>query len=117
MVIRNFWRNLRLKSYSKFENIKTVVDGIEFHSKKEAKRYVELRMLERAKRITNLKLQPKFEIRINGAKVFTYKADFEYFEDGVKYVVEDVKGFRTPVYRIKIKCFRAMYPKIDFRET
>ena len=58
--------------------------------------------------ITGLKLQPKFPIFINDIKVFTYLADFWYEVEG-KVVVEDVKGMKTPMYRLKKKCVEAYY--------
>ena len=63
---------------TKYRAIKTVVDGITFDSKKEAKRYSELKMMEKAGIIATLRLQPEFKCMVNGKKVCTYKADFEY---------------------------------------
>ena len=86
----------------KYKSKKTEVDGIKFDSKKEAKRYQELKLLERLGKISNLQLQPKFELipsqRIDGKVVeraCTYIADFMYEENG-ETVVEDVKGYRNP---------------------
>ena len=103
---------------TKYRAIKTEVDGIMFDSKKEAKRYVELKEKLDAGIIADLRLQPKFDCIINGKKVCTYKADFEYLlldEIGPQgqishYVVEDVKGFKTPTYRLKKKLVEALYP-------
>lgn len=96
----------------KYGNIKTTVDGITFDSKAEAKRYLELKLLERAGLITNLKLQPKFELqpkyRIGNKNVraITYIADFEYFDtEKEKWVVEDVKGVETHDFKLKRKIF------------
>lgn len=83
-------------------------DGITFASIREAKRYKELKLLEKAGVIHNLELQPEFPISINGIKCFTYKGDFVYFDDN-KRVVEDVKGMKTPIYRLKKKCVEAYY--------
>lgn len=94
---------------AKYKNRKTVVDGITFDSKKESRRYQELRLLEQAGEIRDLKLQVKFELipsqRVDGKVVeraCTYKADFVYRENG-EIIVEDAKGFRTPEYKIKRK--------------
>ncbi len=100
---------------SKYSAIKTVIDGITFASKKEAGRYSELRLLDRAGQIKALELQPKFPLIVNGTKVCTYIADFAYQEGG-KYVVEDVKGMKTPAYRIKRKLLLALEPTLDHRE-
>ena len=109
---------------TKYRAIKTVVDGITFDSKKEAKRYSELKMMEKASIIATLRLQPEFKCMVKGKKVCTYKADFEYLmvdEEGPDgqigyYIVEDVKGFKTPVYRLKKKLVEACYPGTVIKE-
>ena len=109
---------------TKYRAIKTVVDGITFDSKKEAKRYSELKMMEKAGIIATLRLQPEFKCMVKGKKVCTYKADFEYLmvdEEGPDgqigyYIVEDVKGFKTPVYRLKKKLVEACYPGTVIKE-
>ena len=53
----------------KYKNVKTTVDGIAFDSQKEARRYADLKLMHRAGAITDLTLQPKFDIVINGQKV------------------------------------------------
>lgn len=88
--------------YNKYKAKKTVVDNITFDSKKEANRYCELKLLERAKVISNLQLQVPY-ILIPKSKyghAIKYVADFVY-EENNKIVIEDVKGVKTPVYRIK----------------
>jgi hypothetical protein len=100
---------------NKFGAIKTKVDDIVFASKKEANRYSQLRLLERSGLIRNLELQPKFPIILNGTKVCDYLGDFAFFE-GNKRVIEDTKGFRTPVYQLKRKLLLAAFPGIDHRE-
>lgn len=94
---------------SKYGNKKTVVDGITFDSKKEANRWCELKLMERAGLITELYRQFPFKIlpgqRRNGKVVerpVWYYADFVYRENG-ELVVEDAKGFRTDVYKLKKK--------------
>lgn len=51
---------------SKFRNVITELDGFKFASKKEARRYGELRMLERAGKLSDLKIQPAFPLDVNG---------------------------------------------------
>jgi hypothetical protein len=92
----------------KYRNRKTVVDGITFHSAKEAKRYGELKMLERAGEITGLQLQPRFKLDVCGRHVCTYVGDFQYLERNGGVVVEDVKGHRTETYKVKAKLFHAV---------
>lgn len=107
---------------SKYSAQKTVVDGITFASKKEAKRYGELKLLARAGEIHNLQMQFKMPVWIMNFKGsgstfgFNYIADFTYNEKNGDLIVEDVKGFRTPVYRLKKKCVEAYY-EIKIRET
>lgn len=97
-----------MKIVNKYRAQPTHVDGIRFASKKEARRYLELKLLERAGKIKNLELQPRFDFVINGVNCGFYKADFRYFE-GNKRVTEDCKGVRTPVYILKRKLLRALY--------
>ena len=92
----------------KYNAVKTVVDGITFDSKKEAARYAELNLLERAGEITCLTLQPRFDIIIKGKFCCFYKADFKYFT-AETCVIEDVKGMKTPMYRLKKKLVEAQY--------
>lgn len=107
----------------KYKNIKKVVNGIEFDSMKEANRYQELLLLQKAKKIMHLKLQPEFilqdsfKIGKTTHRAIKYIADFQYqnFTTG-EIIVEDVKGIKTEVYRIKKKLLLFKYPEIDFRE-
>jgi len=95
----------------KYKNVKTILDGISFDSRKEAVRYADLKLMQKAGEISDLTLQPKFDIVINGVKVCSYVADFSYIENGVK-VVEDVKSEVTrklPTYRLKNKLMRAVH--------
>lgn len=100
---------------NKFNARKTVVDNITFDSAKEARRYGELKLLERAGQIRGLELQKPFAIAINDKPCFKWLADFVYFE-GEKRIVEDVKGVRTPLYKLKKKCVEAAY-SLTIREV
>lgn len=92
----------------KYRNKKTEIDGILFDSKKEAARYAELKLLEKAGVIKNLELQPKFELmpkqkgKYRNERNCVYIADFMYKENG-EIVVEDTKGMKTRDYIIKRK--------------
>ena len=107
------------KKGNKYNAVKTVVDNITFDSKKEAARYKELKLLEKVGEIKDLELQPGFQLFAkSGDKVCKYYPDFMYLEKGEKIVtVEDVKGKKTDVYRIKSKWFQADYPQYKFIET
>lgn len=105
----------------KYKNRKAVIDGIVFDSKKEARRYSELKLLQRAGKISNLRLQVPFELIPSQyidkkcvERAVTYRADFVYTENG-QTVVEDTKGMRTKDYIIKRKLMLERYG-IQIRE-
>jgi hypothetical protein len=107
---------------SKYHNRKTAVDGIEFDSGREAKRYAELKIRQCLGEITELKLQPEFVLqegfRKNGTwyREIVYRADFKYKEVATgEVVVEDSKGMQTDVFKIKHKLFEKRYPELSLR--
>ncbi|MFZ2982000.1 MAG: DUF1064 domain-containing protein [Sphingobium sp.] len=94
---------------SKYKNAITVVDGITFHSRAEARRWSALRLMERAGEIRDIEMQVEYLLIPSQKKpgggterAIKYVCDFEYVRDG-KRVIEDVKGMRTPDYIIKRK--------------
>lgn len=110
---------------SKYGSRKITKDGITFDSVREYSRYCELKLLERAGKIEKLNrqvpytlipaqyrtvIEPKTrsERRVCIERAVTYKADFTYWQDG-KFVVEDVKGFKTKEYVIKRKLMLHIY--------
>jgi hypothetical protein len=100
---------LRMKKRSKYGNTPATFDGERFASKKEGERYLVLKDMAKRGEIEELELQPRFAIEIQGRKICTYVADFQYRLGGER-VVEDVKGMRTPVYKLKKKMVEALYP-------
>lgn len=95
---------------NKYGAVKTSIDNIVFDSKREAARYQELLLLQRGKAIRDLNLQVPFPVIVNGKKICVYIADFQYIDVVTNQIVtEDVKGVRTPVYRIKSKLVEALY--------
>lgn len=109
---------------SKYHSKKVTINGETFDSKKEAQRWCELRLLERAGKIRDLQRQVKFELlpaqyrtvatkkgqkRQCVERAVSYIADFVYKEQLVQdgefcvTVVEDTKGFRTADYILKRK--------------
>ena len=86
----------RYAKYGKYGNKKTTVGDLKFDSKKEARRYEELKVLESMGKITELRRQVKFELvpKQDGEKPVRYYADFTYQENG-ELVVEDVKSPAT----------------------
>jgi len=108
---------LRNKGRAKYHNERCEIDGIWFDSKKEGKRYGELKMLEKARAIRDLRIQQRFVITVNGRHICDYIADFEYTDSKTgQQVVEDVKGVRTKEYQIKRKLVEALY-NITILET
>lgn len=124
---------------SKYGNRKVTFEGHTFDSKRECLRWQELRLLQRAGKICDLRRQVKFELipeqrmpdtlgpkggRRRGKlleKAVFYVADFVYYEggqpsEGGKFVVEDAKGHRTREYIIKRKLMLARYD-IQIREV
>ena len=110
---------------NKYRAKKTVVDGITFERMKEANRSVILKKMEKSGIINNLEVQPQFDCIVNQVKVCTYKADFRYFMQHGKgpqnqegyCVVEDVKGFKTPVYKLKKKLVEACHIGVKIEEV
>lgn len=102
---------------SKYRAVRTIIDGMSFDSKKEANRYLELKLLEKSKAISNLKMQVPYVLieRSRYGRAIRYVADFTYIENGAL-VVEDVKGVRTPVYKLKKRLMAEKYG-IEIKET
>ncbi len=116
-------------SSGKYHARKTWVDGVEFDSDAESRRYSELVLLERAGEITDLELQPVYELqptlkikktvitptgrkrtKTRTVRPITYRADFRYTDAATgEVVVEDVKGVQTEVFRIKAKMMLAVH--------
>lgn len=123
---------------SKYGAVKTTVDGIVFHSAKEARRYTELKLLQQAGRIRNLRLQRRYVLcalvvdradcrDVNAGAIANrrvpighYIGDFEYEESYLgqvwNLIVEDSKGMRTAMYKLKKRLFEAQYG-VQIRET
>jgi hypothetical protein len=93
---------------TKYHARKVVIDGFTFDSQAEGRRYSELLLLCKAGEITNLVPHPVYPLVVNGQKIGAYIADFTYLT-GTGRVVEDVKGVKTPVYRLKRKLVKALY--------
>lgn len=106
---------------SKYCARRTTVDGITFDSRKEADRYLVLKGMEEDGAIEDLRRQvryelvPAFDVDGRHYRPVYYVADFVYREDG-REVVEDVKGMRTDVYKLKSKLFARRYG-MSIKET
>lgn len=94
----------------KYGNRRTFVDGVLFDSQAEARRWLLLKALQKSGHIKKLERQVKYLLAVNGVKIADYICDFRYVD--VKRqceVTEDVKGVRTPTYRMKRKLVKALY--------
>ena len=100
---------------NKYGARKVEINGHTFDSAAEGRRYQELRLLEKAGEISNLRVHPKYELqqsfKIDGDHyaAIAYEADFTYHDSDGTIVVEDVKGVETPVYKLKKKLFLYKY--------
>lgn len=109
------------RTESKYRAKPVVIDNIRFASQKEGRRYAELKLLEKAGKIHGLTLQPEYPLSAATddpeapKQVGKYRADFAYWDHTGTSVVEDVKGFKTPLYRWKKKHMAAQYG-IEIRE-
>ena len=116
---------MRIGQISKYKAKKTAYKGVLYDSAKEARRAAELELLQRAGKIKNLRrqvkftLQDKFQYRGKTIRAIEYVADFVYEADGL--IIEDVKGYHTPEYKIKAKMMKKLIAsgKIDgeFKES
>jgi hypothetical protein len=93
---------------TKYHAIKVEIDGRVFDSRAEGRRYSELCLLEKAGEISDLECQPKFDIIVNEKHICFYIADFRYNTRRGE-IIEDVKGLKTPVYKLKKKLFEALF--------
>lgn len=109
-------RNMR--ALSKYKNRKVERNGVQYDSKKEAARGAVLELKQRAGEVSELKRQVKFILQdsfkipskktkqgFETIKEIAYVADFTYFMNG-EFYIEDVKGYKTPEYKIKAKMLR-----------
>lgn len=105
---------------TKYHNRRVTLDGYVFDSQAEAWRWGELVLLERAGEIHDLRvhpsylLQPGFKVGGKPYQPITFVADFEYVKEG-RVIVEDVKKFETPGWKIKCKLFLRKYPELVLR--
>ena len=130
-------------SRSKYKAVKTTIDGITFDSKKEAKRYTELRLLEKAghdnpPRVTagisnhnqwgkDMQIQGRLPVlhrsrgrERNNEQYYNSKGEWQtptLTGDKEGQIVEDVKGFKTPIYRLKKKLVEACFPGTQIKEV
>lgn len=105
---------------NKYGAKKTTVDNIVFDSKAEAQRYIQLKAMEKAGQIVDLRIQVEYELLpaqvVDGSKIKPcfYRCDFEYLDKDGTLVTEDVKSgpTKTAEYRVKAKMFAFRYGRV-----
>lgn len=115
-LLRNKQGRIATPKASKYKAVKTTVDGITFDSKKEAQRYHELRLMEKAGQIHGLVVHPKLPLEVAAPDerrrivIGFYEGDFQYFDSHGADVIEDVKGMATlPLAKWKQRHLKAQY--------
>lgn len=118
------YKQLQQKGNSKYGAKKVIINGIKFDSQKEGNHYLELKLLEKQGLIKDLRIQVRFELQPKYKKnnktirAINYIADFVYFDKAKKkMIIEDTKGFRTEVYKLKKKIFEYVYPDLEIKEV
>lgn len=89
---------------SKYQNRKTELDGVTYDSKKEARRAAELNLMLKNGEIITLARQVRFRL----TKGIEYVADFVYTTKDGEQIIEDVKGMKTDVYKLKKKLMKEL---------
>jgi len=115
IINKNVTQEKRTKK-SKYGNKKTEVDGIVFHSQREADRWAILKLLVKAGEIGFLERQVPYELNEGGTHSLKYYADFRYITKAGETVVEDAKGAKTKVYLKKRRLMKKIYG-ITIKET
>lgn len=108
---------------NKYGNKKIFIDGQEYDSKLEYQRYCQLKLLEKANEIKDLRrqvcfeIQPSYRKRNKTIRAINYIADFVYIDIRTgQTVVEDTKGYRNEVYKLKKKIFEYVYKDLEIKE-
>lgn len=110
MKSKEYQELVKRKGRSKYHNKPCYVDGLFFQSKKEATQYSILKLRLRDGEIRDLKCQVTFLLEVNGILICKYRADFVYEEvASYRQIIEDVKGYRTDLYKLKKKLMYALY--------
>lgn len=89
---------------NKYHNQPVMIDGIRFASRREGERYRQLLLMQKAGVIEGLRLQVPYTLiaKSSHGRAIRYIADFVYFDrERKRPVIEDVKGVRTDVYKLK----------------
>lgn len=99
----------------KYNNSTCTVDGITFHSRREADYYGQLKLEKKGKLIKDFERQVKYNLEVNGNKICGHIVDFLVTLPCGKKEVREVKGFATDVWDLKRKLFEALFPEIEYK--
>lgn len=103
-------RAVARRGRNKFGAQRCELDGITFASKAERNYYALLKVREKAGEVSNVELQPVYELSVNGQLVGTYRPDFRFYDARDKRVrVVDVKGVRTREFNRTVRLMRAIH--------
>ena len=111
---------------NKYNARKVKIDGYTFESQREAERYSELCIMEKAGEIKDLQVHPKIELQPGfyyqnqRIRAITYEADFQYYDKDDTIIVEDIKGMETQAFRIKWKIAQYKFRNtktVEFRKV
>lgn len=110
MTAAEYLERLKGEKQHKYGSVRTETDAGMADSKAEAERWAELRLMERAGLISDLKFHTRHQLPAG----IVYEDDASYTENGRR-VVEDTKGCSTSVFRLKAKLMRECYPDVELR--
>ena len=97
---------------NKFHAVRSAYNGVMYDSKREAAYAAQLDLRQRAKDIDSWEPKPpRFDLRVNGARICTYQTDFKVSRDGRSWYVE-VKGHETREWKLKHRLFAALFPDV-----
>ena len=101
---------------NKYNAKKVLYDGIKWDSQAELKRYIELKRLQAAHEIAGLEAHVPYDLCVLGKKVCRYIPDFRYTNKAGQTIIEDVKGMKTDVYKLKKKLFEIVHAPLTITE-
>lgn len=106
------------KSHSKYHAQKTWVDGICFDSKREAEYYTGLKLLCRAGELDGYLYHGRMVVtegKGSEHRASLYEPDFVLLYPDGRYEIVDVKGYKTDVFKLKVKALRERYPRVTIQ--
>lgn len=107
-----YWKG---KRNNKFNAVKQTYNGYSYDSKREAQYAAELDWMIKAGEVEKWERQHKISLDVNDVHIANYYMDFKvYFNDG-RVEMHEVKGAETPLWRMKFRLAKALYPDYNFK--